>query len=186
MPLSDLEKNVLRTKGLDEAKLAALQAAGVQSKGDFAVIGDADTLAALIEVAPEVAQRVIAWALPAAAASASGTVPPVGAGSVVVESSDVVYCVHCRAKQPKDYSSGDLCPACGKQAEPILACFWCGHSGPGRFCRSCGGQFVPTGEFELAVLLRRDGLPKDSIPEKLRGMSAAEKEALWGRVRKAR
>jgi hypothetical protein len=119
----------------------------------------------------------MAWAL----ASAGG----VSAGAVV-DTADVVYCVHCRAKQPKDYKSGDLCGSCGKQAEPILTCFWCAASGPGRFCRQCGAEYVPTGELDLALLLKRDGLPKGDIPAKLRSMSPAEKEALWGRVRRAR
>jgi len=96
----------------------------------------------------------------------------------------VVYCTHCAAKQPKDYKSGDLCIACGRQAEPILACFWCSASGPGKFCRACGARFVPTAELDLALLLRQEGLPKDEIPNRLDGMNAAEKDQLWGRVRR--
>src|SRR6185295_11060450 len=111
---------------------------------------------------------------------------PVGSGPVLVDSADVVYCVHCKTKQPKDYKSGDLCLACGKQAEPILSCFWCSSSGPGKFCRSCGAEFVPTGELDLAVLLRREGLPKEEIPRKLQSLSPAEKNDLWGRVRRSR
>lgn len=181
MALSELEKNILKAKGLTDTDVAKLGEVGIHAKADFATVGDAGTLAQLIGLSPPLAQAVMAWAVGAGAAPAAG-----GTGPVVVDSPDVLYCVHCNAKQPKDYHAGDLCPSCGKQAEPILACFWCGHSGPGKFCRSCGAQFVPTGELELAVLLRRDGLPKDAIPEKLRGMSQAEKDTLWGRVRKAR
>ncbi|MCA2979857.1 MAG: hypothetical protein INH41_25625 [Myxococcaceae bacterium] len=177
MPLSTLEKNILKTKGLTDAQLARLTKAGVTRKADFAVVGDAATLSKLGGLPPEVAAAVMAWATGAAASP--------GPGTIVVDS-DAVTCVHCGAKQPKDYHSGDLCPACGKQAEPTFACFWCGHSGPGKYCRSCGAEFVATGELELALLLKRDGLPKDEIPRRLRGLSAKEKEALWGRVRKAR
>ena len=182
MPLTELEKNVLRAKGLTDANLSRLGEVGVGSKSDFAVVGDADTLATLVGISGEVAQKVMAWAIGAAAAPAVTVAPT----SVVVDSGDVVHCVHCKHKQPKDYTAGDLCPACGRQAEPILACFWCSSSGPGKFCRSCGAQFVPTGELELAVLLRRDGLPKDTIPARLLEMSAADKDVLWGRVRRSR
>ena len=102
------------------------------------------------------------------------------------DTADVVYCSHCSAKQPKDYKSGDLCTACGRQAEPILSCFWCGASGPGSFCRACGARFVPMAELELALLLRQEGLPKDEIPRRLQAMEASEKDLLWGRVRRHR
>jgi hypothetical protein len=179
MALSDLEKNILRTKGVTDEGLARLAEAGIGSKADFGTVGDAPTLAALTGLSAEVASAVMAWAT-GAPVKGHGPTP------VVVDSGDVVLCAHCKAKQPRDYKVGDLCPACGRQAEPILACFWCGHSGPGKFCRSCGAEFVPTGELDLAVLLKRDGLPKDDIPAKLKGMSAADKDALWGRVRKGR
>jgi predicted amidophosphoribosyltransferase len=104
----------------------------------------------------------------------------------MVESPDAVYCVHCRTKQPKDYKSGDLCVSCGKQAEPILSCYWCSSSGPGKFCRQCGAEFVATSELDLAIHLKREGLAKDEVPTKLRAMSVADKEALWGRIRKTR
>ena len=104
----------------------------------------------------------------------------------MLDTSDAVYCVHCRTKQPKDYKSGDLCVSCGKQAEPILACYWCSASGPGKFCRQCGAEFVATAELDLAILLKREGLPKDEVPRRLKGLSAAEKDVLWGRIRKTR
>jgi hypothetical protein len=37
---------------------------------------------------------------------------------------------------------------------------------------------------ELAVPLKREGFPKQEIPERLRGMSQAEKDVLWGRARR--
>ena len=176
---STLEKNILKTKGLTDAQLKKLATAGINARGDFKTVGDAATLADLIPgLKPDVAAAVIAWA------GGSGDVG--GGGKVVVDSSDVVYCVHCKTKQPKDYTSGDLCVSCGKQAEPILSCFWCSSSGPGKFCRQCGAGFVSTAELELAMLLKREGLAKDEIPAKLAGMSAADKDVLWGCVRKSR
>ena len=183
MEFSTLEKNILKAKGLSDAQATTLNEAGVGSRGDLRTVGDAATLAELVPgIDPEVAGKVMEWATGQAqtkAAAASG-------GNVVLDTADVVYCVHCSAKQPKDYKSGDLCIACGKQAEPILACFWCSASGPGKFCRTCGAEFVPTAELDLGVLLRHEGLPKDDIPKKLRVMSAEDKDVLWGRVRKMR
>ena len=177
---SALEKNILKSKGLSDAQLKKLAKAGINTREDFKTVGDAATLADLVAgVTKDVAAAVIAWATGSAAAA-------VGGGGVVVESADAVYCIHCRTKQPKDYKSGDLCVSCGKQAEPILSCYWCSSSGPGKFCRQCGAEFVATSELDLAIHLKREGLPKDDVPKKLKAMSAAEKEALWGRIRKTR
>jgi hypothetical protein len=177
---STLEKNILKTKGLSDAQIGKLIKAGVKSKDDLKTVGDASTLAGLVKGLPaDAAAAVMAWAGGVAASVSGG-------GSVVVDSSEVVYCVHCKTKQPKDYNSGDLCVSCGKQAEPILSCFWCSASGPGKFCRSCGAEFVATSELELAVHLKREGNPKDAIPTKLKAMSPAEKDVLWGKVRRAR
>ncbi len=171
--LGALEQSILRAKGVSPAALARLEKAGLRTREDFRVVGDADTLAELGGLDAGVARRVMAWAL----GSLAGT-----AGTVVVESPDMVTCVHCGARQPKDYKSGDLCVHCGKQAEPVFACYWCSASGPGRFCRACGATFVSPGELELAILLKRDGLPKDEVARKLASLSPAEKEVLWGRV----
>jgi hypothetical protein len=180
--LTALEKNILKTKGLTDAQLKALAKAGVASRTDFATIGDAGTLIGLVKgLKPDVADAVMAWAIGAAPTGGGG-----GGGAVVVESADVVYCVHCKAKQPKDYKSGDLCISCGKQAEPILSCFWCAASGPGKFCRACGAELLATSELDLAIHLKREGIAKNDIPVRLKAMSAAEKEALWGRIRKSR
>jgi hypothetical protein len=178
---SALEKNILKSKGLSDAQLKKLGKAGINSREDFRTVGDAGTLAELVAgISKDTAASVMAWAT-GAAGSASG-----GAGSVVVDSPDAVYCIHCRTKQPKDYHSGDLCVSCGKQAEPILSCYWCSASGPGKFCRQCGAEFVATSELDLAIHLKREGLSKDDVPRKLKAMTAAEKDALWGRIRKSR
>jgi hypothetical protein len=179
---SVLERNILKAKGLKDAQIDKLTEAGVRSRDDFRTVGDAATLAELAGLSAEVARNVMAWAI----GSAGGSVVSGTGGTLVVESADVVYCLNCKTKQPKDYKSGDLCISCGKQAEPSFACFWCGASGPGKFCRNCGAEFVATGELELAVHLKREGVAKDEIAPKLRAMSAAEKEALWGRVRRGR
>src|SRR5690606_1128742 len=105
---------------------------------------------------------------------------------IIVESADIVNCIHCNARQPKDYKSGDLCLSCGNQAEPVLTCHWCYASGPGKFCRSCGAEFVSSAELDLAVLMKREGEAKNSIARQLKEMSSVEKEKLWARVRRAR
>jgi hypothetical protein len=176
--LTALERNILVSKGLSADEIGRLMDAGVRSREDFKQVGDSGTLAGLIGVSDEVAGKVMAWALGAGAASVPAQ------DTIIVQSGDVVLCAHCNVKQPKDYKSGDLCPACGRQAEPIMACFWCGATGPGKFCRRCGAEFVPTAELELGILLKRDGLPKDDIPSKLRALSQAEKDVLWGRARR--
>jgi hypothetical protein len=158
---SPLERNILEVKGVTGEHLARMEQVGIASLADFATVADATTLAELVAMPPEVAEKVRAWAAGARAAQ-----PPGGArgADVVVESADAVHCAHCKTRQPKDYKAGDLCVACGKQAEPIFACYWCGIAGPGRFCRGCGAEFVHTSELELAIQLRRDGLAKDETP----------------------
>jgi hypothetical protein len=172
--LTVLERNILISKGLTEQEVDRLVELGVKGKSDLRLIGDAGTLAEFGGLCPEVAEKVMNWALGSGAEIRS----------VVVQSGDLVLCVHCGAKQPKDYKSGDLCIACGKQAEPIMACYWCGAIGPGKFCRQCGAEFVPTAELELAILLKREGVAKGDIPEQLRKMDRAEKDVLWGRARR--
>lgn len=181
---STLESNILKAKGLTDSLLDALTAAGISSKKDFQTVGDAATLCQLIPgIDAATAQSVMGWATGQTAAT---TAPPPQAPQVIIDTADVIHCVHCGAKQPKDYKSGDLCTSCGKQAEPVYACYWCASTGPGRFCRQCGSEFLPTADLDLGILLKRDGLPKDIIPERLRTLSAAEKDVLWGRVRKLR
>jgi hypothetical protein len=185
-PFSTLEKNILLAKGLTADELAALEAAGISAKDDLKTVGDPATLRELIPALDTgVAERVMLWATGQPAVSAATA--PIGAGpKMLLDTADVVYCVHCSAKQPKDYKSGDLCIACGRQAEPILTCFWCSSSGPGAFCRACGARFVPAGELDLALLLKHEGLPKEEVPKRLEAMTLAEKDMLWGRVRRHR
>src|SRR6266487_1742619 len=107
MEFSTLEKNILKAKGLTEAQVATLGEAGIGSRGDLQTVGDAATLAELVPgIDPGVAGKVMEWATghaqAKAAAAASGTVM---GGNVVLDTADVVYCVHCGAKQPKDYKS---------------------------------------------------------------------------------
>jgi hypothetical protein len=170
-----VEKNILMSKGVTEAQIRAMIDKGIRCRDDFKLVGDAGTLSGLLGWSLETSAAVMSWAL--------GIAFPQG-GNIVVDSGDVVHCVHCGTKQPKDYKSGDLCGSCGKQAEPIMACFWCGSTGPGKFCRQCGAEFVPTGELELAILLKREGLARDEIPQKLLGMSQDQKNVLWGRARR--
>jgi len=173
-----LEQNILIAKGLTAEQLNHLAAAGLNGKADFATVGDAATLCQVLpSIDAGIAAKVMEWALgiPAAAADAA---------KVFVDSADAVYCVHCNARQPKDYNIGELCPSCGKQAEPVQSCHWCSATGPGKFCRGCGAAFVPLAEFDLAVLLKREGVAKEEISARLKAMSAKEKDDLWGRVRR--
>jgi hypothetical protein len=184
---SVLEQTILKAKGLSEENLATLQAAGVAGKADFGTIGTAETL---LEIMPGldagVAAKVMEWAVGAKPAAVAPAVATGDITKLFVDSADATYCVHCNAKQPKDYSAGDLCPSCGKQAEPVQSCYWCGQGGPGKFCRGCGAEFVPLAEFDLAVLLKREGVAKEEISRKLRDMTTADKDILWGRVRRGR
>jgi predicted RNA-binding Zn-ribbon protein involved in translation (DUF1610 family) len=189
-----LERNILKAKGLNDAQIAYLAEVGVAGRADFKTIGSPETLLDLMpDLERDVAVRVLEWAVPNTATSSQASTeetPPLSSttigGKVVLDTSDAVYCVHCGTKQPKDYNPGDLCPNCGKQAEPIESCYWCGSSGPGKYCRACGAAFVSTAELPLALLLRRDGVAKDDIPRRLEAMGPSEKDALWGRVRRAR
>jgi hypothetical protein len=188
-PFSTLEKNILLAKGLTPEHLEALEAAGISTKEDLKTVGDPATLLELVPALDGgVADRVMTWATGQNSAQAAAALSaPVATGAkMLLDTSDVVYCSHCSAKQPKDYKSGDLCIACGRQAEPLLTCFWCSASGPGAFCRSCGARFVPPAELDLALLLKNEGLAKDEIPKRLEGMSQPEKDLLWGRVRRHR
>ena len=183
-----LEQTILKAKGLTADQLALLNASGVASKADFKTIGDAETLLEVMpELSPDVARKVMEWAVGASTVAAGvGPAPTVESAGpkVVIDSADVSYCIHCNARQPKDYKSGDLCPSCGKQAEPVQPCYWCGQGGPGKFCRGCGAEFVPLAEFDLGLLLKREGVAKDEIAKRLKAMPAADKDVLWGRVRR--
>lgn len=184
MDFTLLEQNILIAKGLTAEQLNQLAGMGVHSKADFATIGDTATL---LEVMPAldgaVAAKVMEWAVGAGAAPVRAQAPAETA-KMIIDSADAIYCIHCNGRQPKDYKTGDLCPTCGKQAEPVQSCYWCANSGPGKFCRGCGAEFVPLAEYELAVLLKREGVAKDDIARRLHGMSQAEKDSLWSRSRR--
>src|SRR5215469_388563 len=138
---SKLEKSILKAKGLNDQQIGMLVEAGIASRADLQTVGDSSTLAELAPgIEPDVASRVMEWATGTSAKSAANgpAAGPTPSPNIVFDTADVVHCIHCGAKQPKDYKTGDLCLACGKQAEPILTCYWCSSSGPGRFCRGCG------------------------------------------------
>jgi hypothetical protein len=154
--LSALERNILKAKGLTDDDLKKMTAQGIRSKEDFRTVGDAATLSELIGVGEAVAEKVMRWAI--------------GQQTLVPGSS--------AASEPPPIAV----PESG--ADTPATCFWCSSSGAGRFCRKCGAEFVPTGELELALLLKREGIPKQDISTKLRMLSSEEKEQLWGRVRR--
>lgn len=98
---SVLERNILKSKGVSAAQIKKMIQKGIRCRDDFKQVGDAETLAALADVSPEAAAKAMAWALGA---------PVPLTKDLVVESSDVVHCVHCGTKQPKDYKSGRSVP----------------------------------------------------------------------------
>jgi hypothetical protein len=184
---STLTAAILQAKGLSQAQLALLETAGVRSKADFATIGDAETLGQLLpDLTPVLANEIMTWALGTSLPTSLPNSVPNSLPTVVVTSPDAVHCAHCGSKQPHDYKSGDLCLNCGLQAEPLRSCHWCSASGPGKFCRNCGAEFVPPAELELALLLKREGQPKEEIPRRLHAMTAEAKTLLWGRIRRGR
>ena len=147
-------------------------------KAAFATVGDTGTLADISGMTMEVADGVMMWAtgrtgsVTAAYDQAVATAPQ----PIVVEDASIVRCQNCDHKQPHDYKSGDLCPNCGRQAEPVRACFWCHTASSGNFCRSCGAEKVTNIDYEIAVLLKREGVSKRAIVTELQDMDDAEKE----------
>ena len=115
-----LERSILKAKGLAPEQLAALAELGVLGRADFEQVGTVVTLLELLpDLDPAVAARVLEWAVPVAVAAPAGAGPVVAAPAavaptIVVESADAVYCANCHAKQPKDYTPGDLCVNCGR------------------------------------------------------------------------
>jgi hypothetical protein len=43
---------------------------------------------------------------------------------------------------------------------------------------------VPLAEFDLGLLLKREGVAKDEIAHRLKSMTSSDKDVLWGRVRR--
>ncbi|UII28311.1 hypothetical protein LVD15_07750 [Fulvivirga maritima] len=191
--MSKLLANILKAKGLTEEHITALEESGVHSKDDFSMIGDYQTLMDVTGIDQEVSQKVMSWALGATTYAPAAPNPNTnngnGSGSsapIIVESADVVKCVHCGAKQPKDYETGDLCISCGLQAEPVLSCHWCYSSGPGKFCRECGSEFLGASDYEIGLFLKKEGESKNAIVKLVKEMTAQEKEAIWAKIRKSR
>ena len=82
---SALEKNILKTKGLTDAQLKKLAKAGINSREDFKTVGDAGTLAELVEgLKKDVAGAVMAWA------TGGGAPAPVAGGTGGVGSSSSI------------------------------------------------------------------------------------------------
>ena len=187
---SPLERTILKAKGLTEEQLGLLESMGVTSRGAFETIGDAGTLREVSGIDAEVAERVMTWAVGAPAAAPAGgeggaaaVSPP---AAVTINDPSVVLCTNCQHKQPHDYKTGDLCPNCGRQAEPMSNCYWCHATGSGKFCRSCGAGFVKNLDYEIAVLLKREGVAKAKIAAELEGMDDAEKETRLTQLRSGR
>lgn len=179
--------SILKAKGLTDEQLTCLVEAGVQNKSDLLMVGDAATLSEITGIDVTVAASVMEWATGAGASQAAPVSSnATSASGIVVESADVVRCTHCDARQPVDYQVGDLCVACGHQAEPVLSCHWCHHTGPGKFCRSCGSAFVPAADYEVALYLKREGESKSSIVSMVETMTPEEKANIWARIRRSR
>jgi len=175
---STLEMNILLSKGLTTENIESIQNAGIKAKADFTTVGDAQTLSDVSGIELMVAENVMNWALGKSAAATTSATP----ANIVVDSPDIVKCVHCNEKQPRDYNSGDLCFSCGKQAEPVETCYWCGTTGPGSFCRSCGASHVSIMDFDIALLLKQEGVAKDEISTKIAGMDEATKKSHMSRA----
>ncbi|GAA5023624.1 hypothetical protein GCM10011506_06620 [Marivirga lumbricoides] len=180
--------NILKAKGLTEEQVSALEQADITSKADFEYIGDFQTLMDISGIDEETSKSVMAWALgnkfESNTSSASAGATP--SAPIIVESADVVKCTHCGARQPKDYQTGDLCLSCGHQAEPVLNCHWCLNSGPGKFCRECGSEFLSASDYEIGIFLKREGESKNAIVKLVKEMTPQEKDSTWAKIRKTR
>lgn len=178
---------ILKSKGLNDDHIAILEEAEICSKNDFEFVGDHQTLMDITGLDEEVSLKVMEWAVgsPKAVQQDKDAVRS-EQQHIVVEGADVVKCVHCDTKQPKDYKTGDLCLSCGNQAEPVLNCHWCLSSGPGKFCRECGSEFVGSADFEIALFLKREGESKNAIVSMVKNMTPLEKDNMWAKVRRAR
>ncbi len=193
--LTALEKVILKSKGVTDEMLVKFTELGITSKESFSVVGDAKTLSDITGLSPENASAIMEWAGVQSAAPTAGANVTTGPGGtvlstdgqkIVVEDSSVIKCTHCDHKQPHDYTSGDLCPNCGKQAEPMTNCYWCYNVGSGKFCRSCGAEYVKNLDYEIAVLLKREGVSKREIARELAAMLDSEKETRLTQLRSGR
>jgi len=180
---STLEIAILKSKGVTDEALTKFVELEIHSKESFAVIGDVQTLADISGIDLDIAKKVMEWAgihsLPIPVIQKEENKVTV----VNVEDSNSVKCTHCNHKQPHDYKSGDLCPNCGKQAEPMNHCYWCYNTGTGSFCRSCGAEYAKNLDYEIAVLLKREGVSKREIVKELAAMEDSEKETKLTQLR---
>ncbi len=136
--LNKLERNILKLKGVTDDQLDAMGAAGIAVRADFATVGDAATLLALVPgLKPAIAEIVMAWAQgrqpppgAVAAASAGGPVAsvqlaaapaPAAAKASIVLASPELVCPHCKAKQPKGRKIEEMCAACGQRLASVPA-----------------------------------------------------------------
>src|SRR5690554_4552064 len=102
MSISKLLSNILRSKGLDDDHIEALEEAGISQKDDFQLIGDYQTLMDMTGIDEEISINVMSWAVGLPIEKETQEERAESKGAIVVESSDIVKCVHCDAKQPKD------------------------------------------------------------------------------------
>lgn len=184
--LTPLERAILKSKGVGDDHFAQFEAMGLTSKSGFETVGNAQTLADISGLDVAVAEQVMAWALGVPAASAAPAPAAAAPTSVTIEDPSVIKCTNCDHKQPHDYKTGDLCPNCGRQAQPVSNCYWCHADGSGKFCRSCGAEYVKNLDYEIAVLLKREGVAKSRIASELADMEDAEKEARLTQLRSGR
>jgi hypothetical protein len=78
-------------------------------------------------------------------------------------------CERCRALQPRDWAPGDLCTACGAAVRAEVRCAWCAAWVPAvRYCRACGCELVPSGQYAAARMLKSAGVDRLSLVQRLR------------------
>ncbi len=184
-----LEIAILKSKGASDEILEKFKELGISSKESFKIVGDAQTLSDITGLTVTNAIAIMEWAgiksedpqCSDSKLNSGGNQQP-----IVIEDASVIRCTHCDHKQPHDYKTGDLCPNCGKQAQTLATCYWCYTSGTGKFCKSCGAEFVKNIEYEIAVLLKREGVSKREIAKELAAMDESEKESRLTQLRTGR
>jgi len=78
-------------------------------------------------------------------------------------------CERCGQRQPKGWSGGHLCLACGAAVRRELRCAWCAQWVPaGKFCRECGCELVGEADYGAARMLKDAGVDRLSLAQKLR------------------
>ncbi len=149
--LNRLERNVLKIKGVSEEMLDAIGAAGISSRADFAVVGDAATLCALVPgLKPALAEIVMAWAqgrpAPAAAVAAAAAGAPAAAPVLLAAAPP-----SASASAAPSAASAPAATAAAKPAislaPPDIICTHCRTKQPkGRkyeeMCAACGQRLI--------------------------------------------